>query len=297
MNPLLKAAMSIVGFGQKEGCIFMRIKSLLNWLAQTLSAFLWLISFLGAFMCLPAYILGFVLKQGNLLQIISWPSLLAILLCGVCIRGKCAYPKSFAWQFVYFLLLSCSFGVIEFHYVSEAESEALKAFFWMLVIVFGAMLLAMDIVKLRRGEKSPSEDEKFNSNVWEMLSYPIFFFLFSGLADVIPGMDSLIKNADIGKEMMALLVVSCPLAILNVFWDSIKKDDNAETERKLDDLLSKVQNVNDLASSLKDSQNRIEERVQNIDEKISRTADDKPGISLRKSNSTYELKITMRRRH
>ena len=36
------------------------------------------------------------------------------------------------------------------------------------------------------------------------------------------------------------------------------------------DLLSKVQNATALASSLKDSQNRIEERVQDINEKISR---------------------------
>lgn len=108
-------------------------------------------------------------------------------------------------------------------------------------------------------------------------------------------MRDLIQNADVGKAMIALLVISCPLEILNVFWDSIKKDDKAETEKKLDDLLSKVQNATALASSLKDSQNRIEERVQDINEKISRTADDKPGISFLKSSSVYEFKITMRR--
>lgn len=73
-----------------------------------------------------------------------------------------------------------------------------------------------------------------------------------------------------------------------------KKDDKAETEKKLDDLLSKVQNATALASSLKDSQNRIEERVQDINEKISRAEDDKPGVSFLKSSSVYEFKITMR---
>lgn len=74
--------------------------------------------------------------------------------------------------------------------------------------------------------------------------------------DVIPGMGNLVKNADVGKEMISLLIIAYPLEILNAFWDTIKKDDKAETEKKLDDLLSKVQNVTALASSLKDSQNR-----------------------------------------
>lgn len=154
----------------------------------------------------------------------------------------------------------------------------------------------MDVVKLCRGEHSPSENEEFNLNVWKVLSYPIFFFLFGSLVSVVPGMSDLIKNADIGKTMMALLVVTCPLEVIKTYWDAMGKDDNIEVEKKLDDLLSKVQNATDLASSLKDSQNRIEERVQDIDEKISRPADDEPSISFRKSNSTYELKITMRRR-
>ena len=114
-----------------------------------------------------------------------------------------------------------------------------------------------------------------------------------GYARVSTGMRELIKDADIGKEMIALLVISCPLEILNVFWDSIKKDDKAETEIRLNDLCSKVQDACTLASSLQESQNRIEEKVHGIDERLSRRVDDKSGISFLKSNSAYELKITM----
>ncbi|MGJ0563487.1 hypothetical protein [Bifidobacterium pseudocatenulatum] len=97
---------------------------------------------------------------------------------------------------------------------------------------------------------------EFNLNVRKILSYPVFIFLLGSLMDVIPGMGNLVKNADVGKEMISLLIIAYPLEILNAFWDTIKKDDKAETEKKLDDLLSKVQNATALASSLKDSQNR-----------------------------------------
>lgn len=282
------------------------IKSLLHWFKQVLPIVpivLSVLSFMST-VAILLYILDVTLKRGNLLQVIwplssSWPSILTIVLCCVWIRGACAYLESFTWQFVYLLFSLCSFAVVEFHYAPEegkAGLEMFDAFFWMLVFVFGGILLMMDVVKLRRGEHSPSENEKFNLNVWKVLSYPIFFFLFGSLVSVIPGMSDLIKNAGIGKTMIALLVVTCPLEVIKTYWDAMGKDDNIEVEKKLDDLLSKVQNATDLASSLKDSQNRIEERVQDIDEKISRPADDEPGISFRKSNSTYELKITMRRR-
>ena len=97
---------------------------------------------------------------------------------------------------------------------------------------------------------------EFNLNVRKILSYPVFIFLLGSLMDVIPGMGNLVKNADVGKEMISLLIIAYPLEILNAFWDTIKKDDKAETEKKLDDLLSKVQNATALAPSLKDSQNR-----------------------------------------
>lgn len=109
-------------------------------------------------------------------------------------------------------------------------------------------------------------------------------------------MRSLIKNEDIGITMIALLVVTYPWEVLKAFWDAMKEDDDAETENKLNALCSKVQDASTLASSLQESQNRIEEKVHDIDERLSRTVDDKSGISFLKSNSTYELKITMRRR-
>ena len=64
---------------------------------------------------------------------------------------------------------------------------------------------------------------EFNLNVRKILSYPVFIFLLGSLMDVIPGMGNLIKNADVGKEMISLLIIAYPLEILNAFWDTIKK--------------------------------------------------------------------------
>lgn len=115
---------------------------------------------------------------------------------------------------------------------------------------------------------------EFNLNVRKILSYPVFIFLLGSLMDVIPGMGNLVKNADVGKEMISLLIIAYPLEILNAFWDTIKKDDKAETEKKLDDLLSKVQNATALASFPKRlAKQEFEERVQDIKEKISRAED------------------------
>lgn len=41
--------------------------------------------------------------------------------------------------------------------------------------------------------------------------------------DVIPGMGNLVKNADVGKEMISLLIIAYPLEILNAFWDTPSK--------------------------------------------------------------------------
>lgn len=270
-----------------------------NRLMRALSIALSALSCIYTFMILPMYILGVALERGNLLQVIwplssGWPSILTIGLCCICVRGTHAHIESLTWQFTYIFFFVFSLGIIEFHYNPKGETDAVKALFYILAFISGIALLMMD-VNSRFNRHNLAEDRKFNLNVWKILSYPFFFLLLGSSASVIPGMRDLIKNADIGKAMIALLVISCPLEILNVFWDSIKKDDKAETEKKLDDLLSKVQNATALASSLKDSQNRIEERVQDINEKISRTADDKPGISFLKSSSVYEFKITMRR--
>ena len=64
---------------------------------------------------------------------------------------------------------------------------------------------------------------EFNLNVRKILSYPVFIFLLGSLMDVIPGMGNLVKNADVGKEMISLLIIAYPLEILNAFWDTIKK--------------------------------------------------------------------------
>ena len=114
--------MSILGFGRKEGRIFMHIKSALNWLAYNI---LCPLSCFFTFIVLPLYILGFAFERENLLQFIwplssAWPSLLTILLCFACIRGTCAHREYFAWQAVYILLLLFSFCVILFHYAPKA---------------------------------------------------------------------------------------------------------------------------------------------------------------------------------
>lgn len=42
--------------------------------------------------------------------------------------------------------------------------------------------------------------------------------------NVIPGMTELIQKEDVGKAMIALLVISYPLEILNIFWNAIEND-------------------------------------------------------------------------
>lgn len=64
---------------------------------------------------------------------------------------------------------------------------------------------------------------EFNLNVRKILSYPVFIFLLGSLMDVIPGMGNLVKNADVGKEMISLLIIAYPLEILNAFWDTPSK--------------------------------------------------------------------------
>lgn len=268
-----------------------------NQLVRALSIALSALSCVCTFMILPMYILGATSEQKNLPHLIwppflSLPSILTIMLCCICVRSTYAHAESFMWQFVYGGFFVFCVGIIELHYDSKGEADVVKAVFYILAFIFGIALLMMDVNSIRN-RHSLAEDRKLNLNVWRILSYPFFFFLLGSSASVIPGMRELIKDADIGKEMIALLVISCPLEILNVFWDSIKKDDKAETEIRLNDLCSKVQDACTLASSLQESQNRIEEKVHGIDERLSRRVDDKSGISFLKSNSAYELKITM----
>lgn len=126
-NHLIMAAMSILGFGRKEGRIFMHIKSALNWRAQV-SNILCTLSCFFTFIVLPLYILGFAFERENLLQLIwplssAWPSLLTILLCFACIRGTCAHREYFAWQFAYILLLLFPFVSSSFITLQRLENR------------------------------------------------------------------------------------------------------------------------------------------------------------------------------
>lgn len=124
-------------------------------------------------MILPMYILGSAHAQGNLL-----PSVIAISLCCICIRGLCVYRESLTWQFSYCCLLISSFEIIVFYYNPDKTLESVNAIFWMLEITFLAVLLIIE----------------FNLNVRKILSYPVFIFLLGGLMDVIPGMGISLKT-------------------------------------------------------------------------------------------------------
>lgn len=124
-------------------------------------------------MILPMYILGSAHAQGNLL-----PSVIAISLCCICIRGLCVYRESLTWQFSYCCLLISSFEIIVFYYNLDKTLESVNAIFWMLEITFLAVLLIIE----------------FNLNVRKILSYPVFIFLLGSLMDVIPGMGISLKT-------------------------------------------------------------------------------------------------------
>lgn len=247
----------------------------------------------------PLYILGHAFDQKNLLQLIwSWPSLLTVMLWGLWVRGFRTHRESFAWQIIYFLFVICSLRIIELQYDWSEEQEMANALFCLMELMFVTALLVLEIIAWLNRRK-PVRNNEFEINAWRMLSYLLVFFLLGGLMNVIPGMTELIQKEDVGKAMIALLVISYPLEILNIFWNAIendgRKNDSRNTEneidRKLDDLCVKVQN------SLDDSQQKIVESVRDIDEKISKVTSDTPCMSLRRTDSTYEFKVVMRRQN
>lgn len=253
----------------------------------------------AVFVAFPLYILGHAFDQKNLLQLIwSWPSLLTVMLWGLWVRGFRTHRESFAWQIIYFLFVICSLRIIELQYDWSEEQEMANALFCLMELMFVTALLVLEIIAWLNRRK-PVRNNEFEINAWRMLSYLLVFFLLGGLMNVIPGMTELIQKEDVGKAMIALLVISYPLEILNIFWNAIENDggknDSRNTEneidRKLDDLCVKVQN------SLDDSQQKIVESVRDIDEKISKVTSDTPCMSFRRTDSTYEFKVVMRRQN
>lgn len=141
-NHLLGACyVCITGIRQKKGLIFMPIKT--NRLVRVLSIALGALSCICAFMILPMYILGSAHAQGNLL-----PSVIAISLCCICIRGLCVYRESLTWQFSYCCLLISSFEIIVFYYNPDKTLESVNAIFWMLEITFLAVLLIIEFFEM-----------------------------------------------------------------------------------------------------------------------------------------------------
>lgn len=192
----------------------------------------------------------------------------------------------------------CSLRIIELQYDWSEEQEMANALFCLMELMFVTALLVLEIIAWLNRRK-PVRNNEFEINAWRMLSYLLVFFLLGGLMNVIPGMTELIQKEDVGKAMIALLVISYPLEILNIFWNAIendgRKNDSRNTEneidRKLDDLCVKVQN------SLDDSQQKIVESVRDINEKISKVTSDTPCMSFRRTDSTYEFKVVMRRQN
>ncbi|EDT46422.1 hypothetical protein BIFDEN_02274 [Bifidobacterium dentium ATCC 27678] len=277
----------------------MHIKTVGNLLKQLLSYVMLFLSGFAVFVAFPLYILGHAFDQKNLLQLIwSWPSLLTVMLWGLWVRGFRMHRESFAWQIIYFLFVICSLRIIELQYDWSEEQEMANALFCLMELMFVTALLVLEIIAWLNRRK-PVRNNEFEINAWRMLSYLLVFFLLGGLMNVIPGMTELIQKEDVGKAMIALLVISYPLEILNIFWNAIENDggknDSRNTEneidRKLDDLCVKVQN------SLDDSQQKIVESVRDIDEKISKVTSDTPCMSFRRTDSTYEFKVVMRRQN
>lgn len=278
----------------------MHIKTVGNLLKQLLSYGMLFLSGFAVFVAFPVCILGHAFDQKNLLQLIwSWPSLLTVMLWGLWVRGFRTHRESFAWQTIYFLFVICSLRIIELQYDWSEAQEMANALFCLMELMFVTALLVLEIIAWLNRRKSVRNNE-FEINAWRMLSYLLVFLLLGGLMNVIPGMTDLIQEEDVGKAMIALLVISYPLEILNIFWNAIENDgggenDSRNTENeidgKLDDLCVKVQN------SLDDSQQKIVESVRDIDEKISKVTSNTPCVSLRRTDSTYEFKVVMRRRN
>lgn len=202
----------------------MHIKTVGNLLKQLLSYGMLFLSGFAVFVAFPVCILGHAFDQKNLLQLIwSWPSLLTVMLWGLWVRGFRTHRESFAWQTIYFLFVICSLRIIELQYDWSEAQEMANALFCLMELMFVTALLVLEIIAWLNRRKSVRNNE-FEINAWRMLSYLLVFLLLGGLMNVIPGMTDLIQEEDVGKAMIALLVISYPLEILNIFWNAIEND-------------------------------------------------------------------------
>lgn len=202
----------------------MHIKTVGNLLKQLLSYGMLFLSGFAVFVAFPVCILGHAFDQKNLLQLIwSWPSLLTVMLWGLWVRGFRTHRESFAWQTIYFLFVICSLRIIELQYDWSEAQEMANALFCLMELMFVTALLVLEIIAWLNRRKSVRNNE-FEINAWRMLSYLLVFLLLGGLMNVIPGMTDLIQEEDVGKAMIALLVISYPLEILNIFWNAIGND-------------------------------------------------------------------------
>lgn len=209
----------------------MHIKTVGNLLKQLLSYGMLFLSGFAVFVAFPVCILGHAFDQKNLLQLIwSWPSLLTVMLWGLWVRGFRTHRESFAWQTIYFLFVICSLRIIELQYDWSEAQEMANALFCLMELMFVTALLVLEIIAWLNRRKSVRNNE-FEINAWRMLSYLLVFLLLGGLMNVIPGMTDLIQEEDVGKAMIALLVISYPLEILNIFWNAIENDGGGERER------------------------------------------------------------------
>lgn len=185
----------------------------------------------------------------------------------------------------------------------NGEREVVCAFIWIL-----ASMSLLEVLLMVRAAWC----ENNNLRIWRskkaleigsrMIVYPALFIFLGVLAQRMQGMQDLVgEKGDLGKAMIALTILTYPIELWNVFLDVIKSDGKEAISRSpaletsSDELRKEMQRTNETIGSLVESQQRMSQCMESM-EKASGLVGTTPGISCRCTESSYEIKMVLRRR-
>lgn len=213
--------------------------------------------------------------------------------------------KSFAERIA--LFLSCwtciCLLLTVFCYPFGKGEEVVRAFIQILAgMSFFEMLLILIAALYENHNPWIWRSEKALEIGLRMIVYPSLFILLGVVAQKMQGMQDLVgEKGDLGKAMIALTILTYPVELWNVFLDVIKNDGkeaisrNSALETSLDGLRKEMQRTSETMGFLVESQQRMSQCMESM-EKASGLAETTPGISCRRTESLYEIKMVLRRR-
>ncbi|WP_137656275.1 hypothetical protein [Bifidobacterium moukalabense] len=185
----------------------------------------------------------------------------------------------------------------------NGEREVVCAFIWLLAgMSLLEVLLMVRAAWCENNNLRIWRSEKASEIGARMIVYPALFIFLGVLAQRMQGMQDLVgEKGDLGKAMIALTILTYPVELWNVFLDVIKSDGkeavsrNSALETSLDGLRKEMQRTSETMGSLVESQQRMSQCMESM-EKAFGLAETMPGISCRRTESLYEIKMVLRRR-